>query len=176
LPMQPPQQMAASNQRWGIAKLGLLKWEDQQNHPLQQDFADMLGWRELTQKAEAVYDHLPTFSKAHTLMVCGNYGEAGALQYYGHSKDFKAHVMTGNGSFVLWVPQPLTFENIIFIDDSPPDNPLFQHFENVSVKDSIADPLSRQYGIKITLYQHADSTANRMAKESIKTMQAVFMR
>jgi 4-amino-4-deoxy-L-arabinose transferase-like glycosyltransferase len=176
LPMQPPQQMAKSNQRWGIEKLGLLRWEDMKNHPLQQDFADMLGWKELTQKTEAVYNTLPTFSKAHTYIICGNYGEAGALQYYAKSSSFKKRVITGNGSFLLWMPQPVQFENIIFIDNEPPDNPLFEHFEKVAVVDSITNPLSRQYGDKIRLYQHADTAANRMANATVKDMQAVFMR
>jgi len=136
----------------------------------------MLGWLDLTQKAESVYDLLPTFSKAHTLVIYGNYGEAEALQYYAHSSTFKNRVITGNGSFLLWIPQAVQFENIIFIDDEPPDNPLFQHFKKVTVVDSIANPLSRQYGDKITLYQHADSVAIRLANESVKNMKAVFMR
>ncbi len=28
-------------------KIGLLRWEDGKNHQLPQDFADMLGWKEL---------------------------------------------------------------------------------------------------------------------------------
>jgi 4-amino-4-deoxy-L-arabinose transferase-like glycosyltransferase len=176
LPMQPPHQMAKSNKAWGIEKLGLLKWEDQQNHLLQQDFADMLGWKELTQKAEAVFNSLPTFSKPHTWIICGSYGHAGALQYYAQQANFKKRVITGNGSFLLWMPQPLQFENIIFIDNEPPENLLFQHFEKASVMDSVTNPFSRQYGDKIMLYQHAQPEAIRIANESVKKMKATFTR
>jgi len=174
--MQAPQAMAASNKKWNLEKLGLLKWEDLQNHPLQQDFADMLGWRELAQKSEAVYNRMPAFSKAHTLVICGSYGHAGALQYYSKDTAFKNRVFSGNGSFLLWLPQPLQFENVIFIDNKPPENPLFEHFEKAAVVDSVTNPLSRQYGDKIMLYEGADSTAKRLAAESIKQMKAVFSR
>lgn len=176
LPMQPPRQMAESNQKWGLEKLGLLKWEDQQNHALQQDFADMIGWKELAQKAETIFDRLPTFSKAHTLIVCGSYGHAGALQYYGQSAGFRSRILSGNGSFLLWAPLPVQFQNLIFIDNKPPENPLFEHFQKATLMDSVTNPLSRQYGDKIYLYQRADSMANRMANESLKKMKAVFMR
>jgi hypothetical protein len=176
LPAQAPLQMAENNKKWGLESLGLLKWEDQQNHLLQQDFADMLGWRELAQKAEGVYKALPTFSKAHTLVICGSYGHAGALQYYAQDAAFRKRVFSGNGSFLLWLPQPLQFENIIFIDNKPPENPLFAHFQNAILIDSVTNPLSRQYGDKIMVYKGADSTANRLARESINAMKAVFER
>jgi len=32
---------------------GAFKWEDQEYHPLPQDFSDMLGWKEITEKRPA---------------------------------------------------------------------------------------------------------------------------
>ncbi len=55
LGVQSPGNMAAFNKKMGLEKLGLLKWEDQKQHPLQQDFADMLGWEELAQKSENIF-------------------------------------------------------------------------------------------------------------------------
>lgn len=176
LPMQAPPQMAESNKKWGLEKLGMLKWEDLQSHPLQQDFADMLGWRELTQKAEKHFDSLPTFSKAHTTIICGNYGQAGALQYYAKSAAFKQRVISANGSFALWIQEPVQFQNIIFIDDRAPDDPLFQHFEKAAVIDSVTNPLSRQYGDKLWLYQRADAEANRLANARVTQLKSVFTR
>lgn len=176
LPMQAPPQMAESNRRWHLEKIGLLKWEDQKTHPLQQDFADMLGWRELAQKSETVYNNLPAFSKAHTWIVCGNYGQAGALQYYAKQADFKQRVLSGNGSFSLWIKQPVPFQHLIFVDDSPPEDSLFQHFKTAVVADSVTNLLSRQYGTKIWLYQQATPEAVRIGNESIKKLKAVFTR
>jgi 4-amino-4-deoxy-L-arabinose transferase-like glycosyltransferase len=38
---------------------GLLRWEDGKDHPLPQDFADMLGWRELAAKVDGAYARSP---------------------------------------------------------------------------------------------------------------------
>ena len=43
LPMFEPEQLADFYRKKEVEKFGVLKWEDQQNHPLPQDFADMLG-------------------------------------------------------------------------------------------------------------------------------------
>ena len=50
LPVWKPDKLAAFYKKNGVDKIGLLKWEDQRDHPLPQDFADMLGWKELTGK------------------------------------------------------------------------------------------------------------------------------
>ena len=50
LPLYEPVKLAAFYQKVGAEKTGALKWEDLQNHPLPQDFSDMLGWEEMTKK------------------------------------------------------------------------------------------------------------------------------
>lgn len=42
LPVWKPEQLSAYYLKTGFDKTGILKWEDLQNHPLPQDFADML--------------------------------------------------------------------------------------------------------------------------------------
>ncbi len=37
----------------------MLTWEDGKEHPLPQDFADMLGWQELARKVDSLYDQIP---------------------------------------------------------------------------------------------------------------------
>ncbi len=138
----------------------------------------MLGWRELTQKAETLFYRLPTFLKAHTVVYCRNYGQAGALKYYAQTDDFREKVISDNGTFLLWIPMPLRMSDMIFVGSQMPgkDDAVFQHFEKVTVMDSISNPLSRQYGDKIIFFQHADSLANPLANAGLKKMKAVFMR
>jgi hypothetical protein len=50
---------------------------------LPQDFADMIGWPERVALVAHVYDSLPPAKRAQTVLVGENYGEAGALDYYG---------------------------------------------------------------------------------------------
>src|SRR4051812_1066110 len=46
LPILPPAPLAALYKKLATEKTGVLKWEDLKNHPLPQDFSDMLGWEE----------------------------------------------------------------------------------------------------------------------------------
>ena len=50
LPFNTPEKMAPVYKALQLDHTGLLNWEDTVVHPIPQDFADMLGWRQLTQK------------------------------------------------------------------------------------------------------------------------------
>ena len=50
---------------------------------LPQDYADMLGWEEQVAAVARVYHALPADQRARAVIVAGNYGEAGALDFYG---------------------------------------------------------------------------------------------
>jgi 4-amino-4-deoxy-L-arabinose transferase-like glycosyltransferase len=67
-------------------RFGLLRWEDGKNHNLPQDFADMVGWREMAEKSLAAYNMIPADERDNTLVICFNYGEAGALNYFNRKK------------------------------------------------------------------------------------------
>lgn len=58
---------------------GKRAWEDGKNHNLPQDFADMLGWKEMADKSLAAYRMIPENELKNTLVICNNYGQAGAL-------------------------------------------------------------------------------------------------
>ena len=178
LPMQPPAAMAAFNQQYGLEALGILKWEDQQNHPLQQDFADMLGWKEMAVKSEKIFNQLPPEVKANTVVYCRHYGQAGALKYYGQSQAFRSKVFTDNGTFLLWIPDSISFNHLLFVGRRMPesDDEVFQHFRQVTVIDSVANPLSRSLGDKIILFSDADFLAPRLANQGLGEMKREFGR
>jgi hypothetical protein len=178
LPLQKPDDMVATNIKYDLAGKGMLKWEDQQNHPLQQDFADMTGWKELTAKAEHGYDSLVAKGYTNIWVYCSNYGQAGALQYYASDIRFRQKVISRNGTFLLWIPRPLPFNHILLIDDEWPEKeePVFQHFTKVTLLDSVANPLSRQLGDKVFLLENADSTAIQMVNQEIDEQLKIFSR
>lgn len=60
--------------------MGMLRWEDGKDHQLPQDFADMLGWKELARKTDSLYALLP--NQKETIILCDNYGQAGAINFY----------------------------------------------------------------------------------------------
>jgi hypothetical protein len=176
LPMQSPNAMAASNQEYHLEKLGILRWEDLQNHPLQQDFADMQGWRELAQKSENYFNPLPDSIRKSTTVYCRSYGQAGALKYYGKDKIFLDKIICDNGTFLLWIPDNLDLKHLLFIGRRMPgkDDEVFNHFDKVTVIDSVTNSLSRQYGDKIIFFQNADSLASELAKKDLNEMKSEF--
>ena len=153
-------------------------WEDQKNHPLPQDFADMLGWKELTEKTEIFYTRLPDSTKANTFIFGRHYGHAGAFKFYGRDKQFREKAMTDVGSFLLWIPNNMMLKNILLISSQLPDkdDEVFQHFEKVTVIDSVTNKYSRQLGDKIIFFENIDSTGLRLAIDGLKEMKKVFNR
>jgi hypothetical protein len=178
LPMQSPKAMAAFNEKYKLEKIGLLKWEDLHNHPLQQDFADMQGWQELTEKAENYFNTLPDSIKQNTTVYCRSYGQAGALKYYGKGIQFKNSVICDNGTFLFWIPHGLDFKNLVFVGRHMPDkdDEVFNHFEKATIIDSVTNPLSRQLGDKIIFFQNADSVAAKLARQGLNEMRSEFER
>jgi Dolichyl-phosphate-mannose-protein mannosyltransferase len=170
LPIWKPEKLAAFYEKIGIEH----KWEDQKNHALPQDFADMLGWKELTEKTKKFFYSNPV--KSNSVIYCRNYGQAGALSYYGKDGYFSYRVISDNGSFLLWTPDRLFFKDLIFVGRQMPDkdDEVFQHFEKVTVIDSVTNKFSRQYGDKIIFFENIDSTGLRLAREGLKEMKKKF--
>ena len=50
---------------------------------LPQDYADMLGWEELVREVTRVYESLEPADRARAVLFASNYGEAGAIDFYG---------------------------------------------------------------------------------------------
>jgi Dolichyl-phosphate-mannose-protein mannosyltransferase len=154
LPFLPPKQLAdyyAGNSI--IRKMGFLRWEDQKDHLLPQDFADMLSWQEMTAKIAKVYDALDSNEKKQAIIDCDNYGEEGAVNYYG-TQYHLASLMGHGANFLLWVPPDFYKNNIVILatDDREEIQADFIHeFHSAAVVDSITDPYAREFGSYIIL-------------------------
>ena len=174
LPVYPPAKLAAFNKRHDFKN----KWEDLKEHELSQDYADMLGWKELSEKTEKFFNTLPDSVKANTTIYGGSYGHAGSLKYYGKNDYFKNKVISSNGSFLLWLPDRLYLKHLIFIDREIPADAqvVFNHFEKITLVDSVTYPLSRQLGDKIFFLENIDSTGMKMTNEVFRKMKQQFNR
>jgi len=90
------------------------RWEDGQIHDLPQDFADRFGWKELARKVDLA------FSKAlpdeYTLIICANYGQAKAINFYPKIKGLKA--VTINADYVNWIDLSREIKNMILVRDA----------------------------------------------------------
>ena len=176
LPFLPPAELAAYYERTGIAKkTGALHWEDLQDHPLPQDFADMLSWKEMAAKTAAVYNRLDSTQKAHTLLFCDNYGEAGALSFYGPGYGLPPAYST-NASFLYWLPTGFRFQNLLLVtDDTEEMQHAFIHqFASATLEDSISNPFAREFGTEIILLKEPTEVfraamRDKVNKEKLKT-------
>ncbi|GAA4318593.1 ArnT family glycosyltransferase [Flaviaesturariibacter amylovorans] len=178
LPLQAPPAMAATNERWGLKDMGILRWEDQKDHALQQDFADMQGWRELTEKTERYFQRLPDSTKAGTVVFGRNYGFASAMAYYAKDPYFRSRIISDNGTHLLWIPDRFHYRHILFVGEEapPPGDVVWEHFARIHVVDSCTNALSRQYRSPILFFEQTDSTGLRLAVEGIREMKAKFRR
>jgi hypothetical protein len=97
LPLLPPETL--------VRYMAAIHQTPQQQEKLQRgvqlpsEMADMLGWPELATKVAAVWQSLPDRRQAGIFAT--NYGEAGALQFFG-DEDVRGHVRSGHNQYWLW--------------------------------------------------------------------------
>jgi 4-amino-4-deoxy-L-arabinose transferase-like glycosyltransferase len=175
LPLLPPKQLADLYVKMGTEQTGALKWEDLKNHPLPQDFSDMLGWKEMTQKVAKAYNMLDDSTKKNTVIFCNNYGMAGAVNYYG-PKYHLPEAYSDNASFLYWMPNDFRIENFILVSDDPHEK---QHdfskgFKSVMKVDSVTTEYARERGDYIYTFIGADENFQKFFKEKIEKDKAEF--
>ena len=169
LPTWKPAKLAAFYEAGHFYKTGFLKWEDLKNHPLPQDFADMLGWKEMTEKTAKAYNSLSADEKKHTIIFSDNYGQAGAINYYGKTYDLPV-AYSDNASFLYWLPDSLHLYNVIMITDDKDEmqHPFIKDFSSAVLSDSITDKFAKESGSLIIILKGANETMNQMFREKIK--------
>ena len=177
MPLAKPNQLVSYYKKTGLNKTGAFVWEDHQRHPLTQDFADMIGWREMTEKAAVVYKSLPVDERKKTMIYCRGYFSAGALNYYG--KDFGLpEIYSDNASFLFWMPDKYNIKNLLLVGHHIPgkDDIVFNQFEKMTVKDSLSIPLFRENGMKFILYENGNDSLNAIIEKGIFNLKGKFKR
>ena len=64
---------------------------------------EMIGWPELVQQVAAVYEVIPDADKPGTVILAGNYGEAGALDLYGPAYGLPRVISGSNSLWARWL-------------------------------------------------------------------------
>ena len=83
---------------------------------LPQFFADRLGWPELAGTVARVYDALPPEEREHACIFGQNYGQAGAIDFYGKELGLPG-ALSAHNSYHLWGPRDCTAELMIVLGD-----------------------------------------------------------
>jgi Dolichyl-phosphate-mannose-protein mannosyltransferase len=134
-------------------KFGLLRWEDGKNHNLPQDFADMLGWHEMADKSLAAYNMIPANEREKTLVICYNYGEAGALNYFNRKKMPEAYAY--NTDYIYWMPRLKKIENILLVGKNPGEKVTSQ-FKECKLIGAVENSYAREFNTEIYLLTGAN--------------------
>ncbi len=139
-------------------------WKD---HILPQDFADMLGWKELAAKVDLVYDSIS--DKSSVIVICDNYGQAGAINYYSKNKTMQA--VSLNADYINWFPLSHEIRNAILVTEVGDDDlkrekerPLFK---SVYLAGQIENPFAREEGTHVFVLKEARTPVNKLIQEEI---------
>ncbi len=144
------------------------RFEDGSIHSLPQDYADMLGWEELTAITSKAWQMVD--DKKAGMIYCGNYGQAGAITIIG-KKYGLPEAVSFNESFIYWFPQQFNpdIKSFIYINDELGDdvNALFRKITNVG---SITNPDAREYGTTVYLCEDPVMSFNKFWSERTKDL------
>jgi Dolichyl-phosphate-mannose-protein mannosyltransferase len=83
---------------------------------LPQLYADMLGWHNLAVSVGRVYHSLPADEQGRCAIFAGNYGEAGAIDYYGPALGLPPAI-SGHNSYYNWGPRNYSGSCVILIGE-----------------------------------------------------------
>ena len=158
MPILPPDKIPGYINALGVK---MTRTENGMVSPLPQHFADQFGWPEMVAKVAEVYNALPPDQRAKTAILAGNYGGAGAIDFfgprYGLPKSISAHQ-----NYYYWGPREYTGESIILVewriesaqkwcgsvDVGPRNDPPFgmgwEHY-NILVCHNFKEPLPRAW-------------------------------
>jgi hypothetical protein len=125
--------------------------------PLPQLFADQFGWEEMAATVAGVYNALPPDIRPKTAVFGQNYGQAGAIDFFGPKYGLPPAI-SAHQSYFLWGPRGYTGESTIILDDR--QKRLEELFRDVRKVARVSHPYSMPYqhfdvfycqGIKIPL-------------------------
>ncbi|RPH38058.1 phospholipid carrier-dependent glycosyltransferase, partial [bacterium] len=85
---------------------------------LPQHFADMFGWEKMVESVAQAYESLSPDEKTKCAILCNNYGEAGAIDFFGRRYRLPGSIC-GHNNYWLWGPGDATGEVVIRLGGSP---------------------------------------------------------
>jgi len=148
-------------------KIGMEKsqrWEDGEYHDMPQDYADMIGWNELTEIVHSAYLELTPDEQKRCALFANNYGEAGSVNFLG-DKYGLPEVICYNDSYLFWAPDSISADFLIKIGD---DDNLTNLYHDVQVYGRITNPYARQSGTPIYLCRNPKLDVNFFYQQELK--------
>ncbi|NMM47781.1 glycosyltransferase family 39 protein [Marinigracilibium pacificum] len=164
LPFYRPETIINNSAKY--EELGLLRWEDGKNHHLPQDYADMLGWKELAHEVDSAWSYIN--DPDNTMVLCDNYGQAGAVNYY---SKFDIDAVTFNADYLNWFDLTSPVKNVILVkfkDDKDPNRERERNFfDEVFLSGKINNEMAREYNTSIWVLKGAKIDVNSILQEEL---------
>ncbi len=101
LPILPVDAAARYSNFWDIHKVRV---ENYDSGRLPQFYADMFGWQNQAKVVASVYKNLPAEDRGRCTILAANYGEAGAIDYFG-GKYGLPRAISPHNNYYLWGPR-----------------------------------------------------------------------
>jgi 4-amino-4-deoxy-L-arabinose transferase-like glycosyltransferase len=112
LPILPPEKLLAYQRSLGIQPQPA---EVSHTAELPQIWADQFGWEEMVRQVARYYHSLPEEERKKTAIYTSNYGQAGAIDFYGPKYGLPPAI-SGHQNYFLWGPRGYTGESVILIE------------------------------------------------------------
>ncbi len=144
------------------------KFEDGTKHSLPQDYADMLGWEELTKVAAEAWGMIP--DKKAAFIYCENYGQAGAITIIG-KKYGLPEAISFNESFMYWIPSEFDpdITAAVYINNELGED-IGLVFNKITKVGSITNRDAREFGTTVYLCEQPAGSFNSFWKERTEQM------
>ena len=150
--------------KYGLAFV--CRFEDNSIHSLPQDYADMLGWEELTRIANEAWQKVT--DKRSAFIYCENYGQAGAITVIGKKYGLPEAICFSE-SFRYWIPERFDPDvtALVYINDEMGED-VKQGFRKITKIGSIANTDAREFGTTVWLCEDPAGSFNDFWKERLK--------
>jgi dolichyl-phosphate-mannose-protein mannosyltransferase len=111
LPILPLDDAAAYANFWDVEKVQV---EREPSGKLPQMYADMMGWPQQAETVASVFHSLSPEEQSRAAILAKNYGQAGAIDYFGPALGLP-HAISGHNNYFLWGPQQYSGEVVIAV-------------------------------------------------------------
>lgn len=175
IPVMPKENLynyAAKTTSWAAAPFS--RWEDGKIHPVSQVYADMTGWRELSDNVAKAYNQLDEHTRKSCTIFCErNYGYAGAVHFYGNKYNLPDPI-TFHESYIFWAPETIPSGPVIYINYT--ENDFQKLFFEMDETGCVQDTFFREKGVKIFLYQNPVADVQEVYRETALNQKKRFTR